>query len=102
MEIGKVIGNVWATKKDEGLGGQKLLVIDIMKRSRQEDESFIVAADVIGAGVDDLVLVCRGNPARMVVGDGKTPVDAAVIGIIDSLDIQESENNNGGVQYGHQ
>lgn len=87
MEIGKVIGNVWATKKDEAISGQKLLVIDLMKQHRQEEEFLIVAADVIGAGVGDMVLICRGNPARMVVGNGKTPVDAAVVGIIDSLDI---------------
>lgn len=89
MEIGKVIGNVWATKKDEAISGQKLLVIDLMKQHRQKEEFLIVAADVIGAGVGDMVLICRGNPARMVVGNGKTPVDAAVVGIIDSLDIYE-------------
>ena len=85
MEIGTVIGSVWATKKDEAINGQKLLVIDVMKRYRQE--SLLVAADVIGAGVGDMVLVCRGNSARMVVGNGKTPVDAAIVGIIDTLDV---------------
>ena len=47
----------------------------------------MVAADVIGAGVGDKVLICRGNSARMVVGNGKTPVDAAIVGIIDTLDV---------------
>ena len=87
MEIGTVIGSVWATKKDEAINGQKLLVIDVMKRYRQEKESLLVAADVIGAGVGDMVLVCRGNSARMVVGNGKPPVDAAIVGIIDTLDV---------------
>ena len=87
MEIGTVIGSVWATKKDEAINGQKLLVIDVMKRYRQEKESLLVAADVIGAGVGDMVLVCRGNSARMVVGNGETPVDAAMVGIIDTLDV---------------
>lgn len=91
MEIGKVIGNVWATKKAEGISGQKLLVIDVMKRCHQEKESLVVAADVIGAGIGDMVLLCRGNSARMVVGDGKTPVDSAVVGIIDTLDLQEDK-----------
>ena len=90
MEIGTVIGSVWATKKDEAISGQKLLVIDVMKRYRQEKESLLlVAADVIGAGVGDMVLICRGNSARMVVGNGKTPVDAAIVGILDTLDIHE-------------
>ncbi|MDO4274660.1 MAG: EutN/CcmL family microcompartment protein [Eubacteriales bacterium] len=87
MEIGRVIGNVWATKKDEGISGQKLLVINVMKGLGQEKESLMVAADVIGAGIGDMVLVVRGTPARLVVGDGGTPVDLAVVAIIDSLDI---------------
>lgn len=87
MEIGKVIGTVWATKKDEGITGQKLLVIDVMKRRNQEKESLLVAADVTGAGIGDQVLILKGSPARSVVGSGKVPVDAAVVGIIDSLDI---------------
>lgn len=90
MEIGKVIGSVWATKKNEAISGQKLLVLDIMKEQKQEKESLIVAADIIGAGIGDLVLVSRGNSARQAVGNGKVPVDAAIIGIIDSLDIQNS------------
>lgn len=87
MEIGTVIGNVWATKKAEEIVGQKLLVIDLIRGRKKEQETLIVAADVIGAGVGDLVLLCRGNPARLVAGDGKIPIDAAVVGIIDSLDI---------------
>ena len=82
MEIGTVIGSVWATKKDEAISGQKLLVIDVMKRYRQENGSLLVAADVIGAGVGDKVLICRGNSARMVVGNGKTPVDAMLIWLL--------------------
>lgn len=89
MEIGRVIGNVWATKKDEGISGQKLLVIDIMKSRSPEKESLMVAADVTGAGVGDMVLVLRGTPARMIVGDNRTPVDAAVVAIIDSLEIRD-------------
>ena len=60
MEMGTVIGNVWATKKAEGIVGQKLLVIDLIKGRKKEQESLIVAADVIGAGIGDLVLLCRG------------------------------------------
>lgn len=90
MEIGKVIGNVWATKKDETAHGQKLLIINIMKEQKQERESLIVAADNIGAGIGDLVLVTRGSSAREAVGNGKAPIDAAIIGIIDSLDIEPS------------
>ena len=47
MEIGKVIGNVWATKKDEGISGQKLLVVNIMKNRQQKKDSLLVAAEAI-------------------------------------------------------
>lgn len=108
MEIGKVVGNVWATKKADGISGQKLLIIDVLRsiesmRARgQGKEALLVAADVIGAGIGDMVLLCRGNPARMVAGNGNTPVDAAVVGIIDSLDIPEWKNEDGGALHGHQ
>lgn len=91
MEIGTVIGSIWATKKAEGFQGQKLLVIDLIKGRKKDRETLIVAADVIGAGTGDLVLLCRGNPARMAVGNGTVPIDAAVVGIIDSLDIPDYE-----------
>lgn len=96
MEIGKVIGNVWATKKDEGISGQKLLVVNIRKHQHQKRDSLLVAADIIGAGIGDLVLVSKGNSARQAVGDTRIPVDAAIIGIIDSLELNESDSDNDG------
>lgn len=101
MEIGKVVGNVWATKKDEAISGQKLLVVDVVGRHSMERESLLVAADVIGAGIGDQVLICRGNSARMAVGDKSAPVDAAVIGIIDSLDIHQWDKRDGGTPNGY-
>ena len=96
MEIGKVIGNVWATKKDEGISGQKLLVVNIKKNRQQKKDSLLVAADITGAGIGDLVLVSKGNSARQAVGDSRIPVDAAIIGIIDSLELQESDSKEDG------
>lgn len=96
------MGNVWATKKDEGISGQKLLIIDVMKKRRQEREYLMVAADVTGAGIGDMVLILRGSPARKVVGDGSVPVDAAVVGIVDSLEFQEDREKDGGGFCGHQ
>ena len=60
MEMGTVIGSVWATKKSEAITGQKLLVVDLIRGRKNEREDLIVAADVIGAGIGDLVLLCRG------------------------------------------
>lgn len=88
MEIGKVVGSVWATRKVEEINGQKLLVIDLLEGREKQQETFLVAADVIGAGIGDLVLISKGYSARLVAGDGKA-IDAAIVGIVDSLDISQ-------------
>jgi ethanolamine utilization protein EutN len=86
MIICKVLGNVWATKKDEKLNGHKLLVV---QSSGGESETF-VAADIIGAGVGDDVLVSKGSVARNSLAEKDTPIDAVVVGIIDSLEVDEN------------
>ena len=86
MIICKVIGHVWATKKEEGLRGQKLM---IGREEKQEgsDGSMMVAADLIGAGIGEQVLVVSGSTARRALGSDDAPVDCAIVGIIDSLEI---------------
>lgn len=91
MKIGKVTGSVWATKKDETLNGQKLLVLKLLESSEREKEGLIVASDIIGAGVGDLVLVSFGSVARYAVGSVNAPIDAAVIGIVDSIEVDGYE-----------
>ena len=91
MEIGTVIGSVWATKKSEKIMGQKLLVIELLEGKGKHSSDLLVAADTIGAGTGDRVLVCRGSAARMLAGDGSIPVDASVAGIVDSLDISDQK-----------
>jgi len=83
MIIGKVIGNIWATKKDESLNGLKLLVIKPLDYFDDRKESAFVAADFIGAGVGEIVLVAKGSSARKLMKDDDVPIDAAIIGIID-------------------
>ena len=86
MIICKVIGHVWATKKEEGLSGQKLMIV---REEKQEgsDGSMMVAADLIGAGIGEHVLVVSGSTARRALGSDDAPVDCAIVGIIDSLEI---------------
>ena len=86
MIICKVLGNVWATKKDEKLNGHKLLVV---RSSGAEAETF-VAVDIIGAGIGEDVLVSKGSVARNSLAEKNTPVDAVVVGIIDSLEVDEN------------
>ncbi|GAA0090313.1 MULTISPECIES: EutN/CcmL family microcompartment protein [Paraclostridium] len=89
MEIGKVVGNVWATRKDEKLCGQKLLVLKLLKDKDSYSDGFLVAADNAGAGNGDLVLVTRGSGARESLEDRSIPVDATIVGVVDSLEVHD-------------
>jgi ethanolamine utilization protein EutN len=87
MQIAKVLGNLWATKKDERLNGYKFLAVRIKGCGKGET---IVAVDTIGAGIGEDVLVVRGAMTRNILRDADTPVDAAIVGIIDSVEVDES------------
>ncbi|HIT90780.1 MAG TPA: EutN/CcmL family microcompartment protein [Candidatus Merdenecus merdavium] len=89
MEIGTVIGSVWATKKNEHLEGQKLLVI--RTGLEREEKGLIVGVDIIGAGIGDQVLVVHGSAARCSIGKPSAPVDVAVVGIIDKVEVDKNE-----------
>lgn len=91
MEIGRVIGSVWATKKDEKLNGQKLLVLKLLLDNEKEKDDIIVASDIVGAGVGDLVLISRGGAARLATGNPMAPIDVAIVGIIDKVEVTEDE-----------
>ena len=85
MQIAKVIGNIWATRKEATLTGMKLLIvqpIDIL----QDDEPIgtpIVAADMIGAGMGETVIIVTGSTACVATGTAEASVDATVVGIVD-------------------
>jgi ethanolamine utilization protein EutN len=98
MKIGRVVGNVVATRKDERLVGYKLLILRILTpddsgalRHSGERGGTIVAVDLVGAGVGEIVLFCSGSSARASTGNMQTPVDAAVVGIVDTVDIYGPE-----------
>ncbi|MBP3918737.1 MAG: EutN/CcmL family microcompartment protein [Clostridia bacterium] len=84
MIIGKVIGSVVATRKNEKLIGSKFLIIESLKDMKQDETGDkFVAVDVIGAGIGDVVMVARGSAARLACDRQDAPCDAAVVGIID-------------------
>lgn len=87
MIIGKVIGNVWATKKDESLNGLKLLVIEPREYGGDKKGNTFVAVDSVGAGIGDEVLVVRGNASRKPLKRDDAAVDATVVGIIDEVEV---------------
>ncbi|MDP4125726.1 MAG: EutN/CcmL family microcompartment protein [Bacillota bacterium] len=91
MILARVIGNVWSTRKEEMLRGLKFLVVQPITVSFAEDGKVqliefgnsLVAADQIGAGEDDIVMVASGSSARQSLDNNNTPIDAMVVGIID-------------------
>lgn len=93
MFLAEVIGQVVATKKDESMKGRKLLLlrprlVDEAKPSRLRNGSnTIVAVDTVGAGEGELVMFCQGSSARQAEGLKSIPVDAAVVAIVDSVDV---------------
>ena len=87
MILGRVIGEVWATRRDARLGRAKLLVV---RPHGLYEPAFgarhLVATDDVHAGVGDEVIVCLGAPARASAGGNDTPVDAAILGVVDRVD----------------
>lgn len=89
MVIGRVVGRLWSTRKDEKLNGQKFLIVKLLKDKNEEQDGFFVAADAVGAGNGDTVLIVKGGSARVSLGNKDIPVDAAIIGIIDSIEVED-------------
>jgi ethanolamine utilization protein EutN len=96
MWIGRVVGNVVATRKDDSLVGSKLLVVMPLKGKSQKisDTDLLVAVDTIGAGKSETVLVINGSSARNIIGEGNGAVDAAIIGIVDTVEVDEELMND--------
>ncbi len=93
MFLARVIGSVVSTKKDETMRGQKLLLLRPMLVDEAKPDQFrpgantIVAVDTLGAGGDDLVLFCQGSSARQASGMKSLPIDAVVVGIVDTVEV---------------
>lgn len=87
MFLGKVIGTVWSTKKDEQLVGAKFLIVRELDLQMKEKERFVVAVDSVGAGEGEVVLVATGSSSRMTTFTKDKPVDAVIMGIVDKLDV---------------
>lgn len=91
MFLGKVIGTVWSTKKDDKLVGAKFLLVRELDIDLNEKERFVVAVDSVGAGDGETVLVASGSSSRMTTFTKDKPVDAVIMAIVDKLDISVRE-----------
>jgi ethanolamine utilization protein EutN len=86
--LGRVVGEVWATRKHPALQGRKLLIIQpYLWYAPSHEVGHLVAVDPVGAGVGEDVLVCMGEPARRALGSSSMPVEAAVCAIVDKLEL---------------
>jgi len=90
MIICKVVGHVWATKKEERLNGLKLMVVQEDSPDPEKRDIF-VAADTVGAGIGEQVLVVSGSTARKAFGREDVPADMAIVGIIDTLEVNREK-----------
>ena len=88
MLLGRVLGSVVATQKNEKLEGTKLLLVQPLDVDGAARGGAVLAIDGVDAGAHERVLVVTGSSARMASGLKDTPVDAAIVGIIDSVDVE--------------
>lgn len=87
MLLGRVVGTVVATRKDPRLEGKKLLVVRIIDPEGRDQGGYVIAVDTVGAGFKEKVLLVSGSSARMAGECKDCPVDTAIVGIIDSIEM---------------
>lgn len=92
MKICIVEGHVWATKKEPQLEGLKFMIVRDLQTNGSAEKACYVAIDMVGAGVGEKVLVVSGSTARRAVGADDRPVDSAIVGIIDSIEVDREQN----------
>jgi ethanolamine utilization protein EutN len=89
MILARIVGTVVATRKDERLVSSKLLVARPVDPRGKAEGNYMVAIDTVDAGFGETVLIVSGSSARMAAGLKDCPVDAAIVGIVDAVEIQD-------------
>ena len=93
MFLGKVVGTVWSTKKTPDLEGVRFLIVHPIDLDKEPTRAVVVVADRLGAGVGEIVMCAYGKAARSAVGDQEMSIEAAVVGIIDRMDLTDAESD---------
>ncbi len=96
MFLGKVVGTLVSTQKEASLDGLKFLVVRRLTIDNQDERGYVVAADAVGAGLGEVVMVATGSSARQTVMTDKRPCDAVVMAIVDSWEVDGQEQYNKG------
>jgi microcompartment protein CcmK/EutM len=87
MLIGKVVGSVVATRKDEKLENRKLLLVQVHDHKNEPKDQYVVAVDAVGAGMEEMVLYATGSSARQTSLTENRPCDAVIMAVVDSWDL---------------
>ena len=87
MILARVVGTVVATRKDPRLEGKKLIVVKPVSPEGKDEAGYLVAVDTVSAGFKERVLVVSGSSARMAEGCKDLPVDTAIVGIVDDVQV---------------
>ncbi|MGB9178028.1 MAG: EutN/CcmL family microcompartment protein [Pyrinomonadaceae bacterium] len=90
MFLGKVVGTVWSTKKTPDLEGVRFLIVHPYDLDKEPTKNIVVVADRLGAGTGEIVICAYGKAARTAIGNQDMSIEAAVVGIVDRMDIQDS------------
>jgi ethanolamine utilization protein EutN len=85
MILARIVGTVVATRKDARLEGRKLLICQPVNPKGEDEKGYVIAVDTVHAGFSDHVLIVSGSSARMATGCKDTPIDAAIVGIVDQV-----------------
>lgn len=96
MIVAKVVGNIWATRKEESLQGMKLMIVQAIDPVSDATRHSFVAVDQVGAGIGDMVIVSTGSSARLAKLGRHSPIDAIIVGIVDEMDVpgkQDKQDN---------
>ncbi|MCC6319208.1 MAG: EutN/CcmL family microcompartment protein [Gemmatimonadaceae bacterium] len=88
MKLGRVSGTVVSTRKDPSLESLKLLIVENVTTGLEKEGGYVVAVDSVGAGVGEVVLYASGSSARLTNVTRDRPVDAVIMAIVDSFDVE--------------
>ncbi|MHC2994178.1 MAG: EutN/CcmL family microcompartment protein [Candidatus Atribacteria bacterium] len=86
MIFGKIVGTVVSTQIDEGIKGKKCLLVQSCNHKGEVDDNYLVALDLVGAGVEEIVIISQGSSARQTEVTYQKPVDCVIVGIVDMVE----------------
>lgn len=93
MILARIVGTVVSTRKDPRLEGKTLLIVKPISPDGQDESGYLIAVDAVGAGYRETVLVVSGSSARMASECKDRPVDAAIIGIVDTVKLDDAHES---------